>query len=259
MFFNSGLSSENYDKLLADWVKLKLQKKVKFSGGTSTYCISQEEREILSKPVKEGGKGWLVYDYGMDCSNYDVTLTANNPKNRKNLPANTLPSTGFSKGVVTELKHLPENSIYQDPSIRLDIPKLDITLNIVGVPLTEGAWDVTWLGNNAGWLEGTAYPTWNGSSVITAHVWGADNAPGPFVNLSTLVYGDFVNINLDGKKYTYAVRESSAVPYWAAPETVFLHSDDPEIILITCSDYDESSGKYMKRWVTKAVLVAIEE
>ena len=46
----------------------------------------------------------------------------------------------------------------------LEIPSLGVTMPVVGVPETFDGWDVSWLGEDAGWLAGTAYPTWEGNS-----------------------------------------------------------------------------------------------
>ena len=65
---------------------------------------------------------------------------------------------------------------------------------------------MTWLGNRAGWLNGTSYPTWDGNSVITGHVYLADGLAGPFLNIGKLKYGDRVIVHAYGKDYIYEVR-----------------------------------------------------
>ena len=73
--------------------------------------------------------------------------------------------------------------------MRLVIPILGLDMPIVGVPLASEGWDLSWLGSQAGYLEGTAYPTLPGNTGITAHVYTADGLPGPFVNLGSLSWG----------------------------------------------------------------------
>ena len=71
-----------------------------------------------------------------------------------------LPETGFAPGVVTEL---PPAQPYQDMGgMRLIIPALGLNMPIVGVSTGNDGWDLTWLWNQAGYLAGTAYPTWPG-------------------------------------------------------------------------------------------------
>ena len=80
----------------------------------------------------------------------------------------TLPDTGFPMGQLTQLPSQPADKTYASYSdIWLEIPKLTVSTSIVGVPLSNDGWDVAWLGKDAGWLNGTSFPTWTGNSVIT--------------------------------------------------------------------------------------------
>ena len=93
--------------------------------------------------------------------------------------AGVLPTTGFARGKVTSLP--AQTTAYAAlGDLWLEIPKLGVQMPIVGVPQADGKWDVSWLGSNAGWLNGSAFPTWAGNSVLTGHVWNADNTVGPF-------------------------------------------------------------------------------
>ena len=70
-----------------------------------------------------------------------------------------LPLTGFPKGQVTVLPQQPADKTYASFSdLWLEIPKLTVSTPIVGVPLSVDGWDVSWLGKDAGWLNGTAFP-----------------------------------------------------------------------------------------------------
>jgi LPXTG-site transpeptidase (sortase) family protein len=138
----------------------------------------------------------------------------------------------------------------------LEIPTLGLNLPIVGVPLKDGGWDVTWLDRNAGWLNGSAFPTWNGNSVITAHVWDALNRPGPFARLKELKYGDQIKIHAFGQIHTYEIRESQSVSP-TDQSAVFKHEENSWITLITCEDYKELSKTYSHRRIVRAVLVSV--
>ena len=72
----------------------------------------------------------------------------------------------------------------------LESPTLGVKTAIVGVPGSGDGWDVTWLGRDAGYLYGSAFPTLEGNSVLTGHVWDVDNQPGIFVNLKEMKKGD---------------------------------------------------------------------
>jgi LPXTG-site transpeptidase (sortase) family protein len=179
-------------------------------------------------------------------------------------PANTpaaailLPATGFSPNYTTILPVQPDKKAYADMrDFWLEIPRLQVEVPIVGVPLIDNVWDVSWLGNQAGWLNGTAFPTHAGNSVISAHVYDASGKPGPFVHLDSLVWGDQVIVHAFGQQYVYSVRESVlASP--GAVSSVIRHEEYPWLTLITCQGYDEASNSYRTRVVVRAVQVEIK-
>ena len=173
----------------------------------------------------------------------------------RDLP-DALPSTGFAPDRETIL---PSNTIsYNDlGDLWLEIPRLGVKMPIVGVPLRSGEWDVSWLGSNAGWLNGTAYPTWAGNSVMTGHVYDAYGQPAPFVHLNWLWYGDKMIVHAMGAQYVYEVREVKQV----APDailSVLKHEQLPWVTLVTCRGYDETSDSYKYRVVVRAVLVEVK-
>ena len=167
-----------------------------------------------------------------------------------------LPDTGFPQDMVTVLDEQPAEKIYFElGDFTLEIPALNLELPIMGVPLTKDGWDVSWLGEAAGYLEGTAYPTWAGNTVITAHVWDANNHPGPFVSLHTLSYGDEIIIRAWGQAYVYEVRALTEVS--PADLRALPHSEYDLLTLVTCKDFNPSLGKYNWRLVVEAILVEI--
>jgi len=156
------------------------------------------------------------------------------------------PDTGFAPNSATALPAQPVDKAYQQMgALTLDVPSLGIMMPIVGVPITENGWDVTWLGNSVGYLEGTAFPTWKGNTVLTAHVWDANNLPGAFVGLRDLRYGDTVNIHAWGMVYTYEVRSNYRV--WSDNSYVLRHAEYDWVTLLTCESYNEVSGTYRYR------------
>ncbi len=167
-----------------------------------------------------------------------------------------LPGTGFPQGKVTTLPFQPMDKMYTTTDLWLEIPKLGIKMSIAGVPKINDGWDVTWLDKKAGWLNGSAYPTWNGNSVLTGHVWDALNKPGPFAQLKSLKYGDQVKIHAFGMVYTYEITESSLITNTDA-KTAFKHEDKSVITLITCESYKEVSGTYTYRRMVRAVLMSV--
>ena len=171
-------------------------------------------------------------------------------------PSN-LPSTGFPHGRITALPKQPAVKAYTDTAMVLEIPKLGVSMPIVGVPQSEAGWDVTWLGNNVGYLAGSAFPTWAGNTVITAHVWDTYNRPGVFAEIKSLKHGDQVQIHAWGLTYTYVVRESRII----SPKNINIalkHEEYDWVTLITCEDYNTDWGTYDYRRMVRAVLISIE-
>lgn len=166
-----------------------------------------------------------------------------------------LPQTGFAMGRSTQL---PEQAVaYVDTDLRLSIPSQGVDARIVGVPAADGDWDVSWLGRQAGHLQGTAWPTWVGNSVVTGHVWNTDNTPGIFAGLRSLKYGEQIEIHTDGRTYIYEVRSTRLV----SPRNLsVLNREDGYawLTLITCEGYNPFTGDYLLRRAVSAVLVDVK-
>jgi len=185
----------------------------------------------------------------------DDPIIINNNIPLERLP---LPDTGFAPDRITELAHQPEEKSYQQLSgLWLEIPEIDVWTSMVGVPAVGGVWDVTWLGDRAGYLAGTAFPTLPGNTVITGHVWNADNQPGVFLDLKELGYGDLIRIHAWGQVYTYQIQNSRIVsPYVSG--TVLEHKGSGDwITLFTCEDYAAFWEGYGYRRMVRAVLVEV--
>jgi LPXTG-site transpeptidase (sortase) family protein len=196
-----------------------------------------------------GGGGGGGGDGGGDAGNDGITQRAA----RTN--AFLIPVTGFKANVVTDLSDVPMESYTSTGDVTLEIPSLSVKIPVVGVPKKNGAWNVSWLTNEAGWLEGSAFPSWNGNSVLTGHVFSASGLPGPFVNLNKLRFGDKVIVYAFGQKFTFDVQTNEIVN--PNDRSVMKHEEKPWLTLVTCKDYDEKTDSYKKRVVVRAVLVDV--
>ena len=172
------------------------------------------------------------------------------------LPAE-LPETGFPVGSQTILPAQPLSEAYNSTGLTLNMPTLNVSTPIIGVPLGDDGWDTTWLGNYAGYLEGSAFPTWNGNTVITGHVWGSSNRPGIFADLRSLQYGDEIKIHAWGQVFTYEVR-SNAIITGGNVSSVLRSERLDWLTLLTCDSFDMESNSYRYRRVVRAVLVRVE-
>jgi LPXTG-site transpeptidase (sortase) family protein len=168
----------------------------------------------------------------------------------------SLPNTGFAANRVTIL---PEQTIlYADlGEIWLEIPRFEVSAPILGAPLKDGEWDLTWLANQVGWLEGTAYPTLTGNSALTAHVYDANGLPGPFNRLGSLVWGDQIIVHNGKLQYIYAVRTVEQI--LPTDSSILGHEDRAWLTLITCKGYNEKTQSYQMRIAVKAVLLKVED
>ena len=191
----------------------------------------------------------LELNNGLNDTTVDFTVQATTPS--------SLPATGFRHGRVTSLPEQPAAKAYTKTAMLLEIPKLGVSMPIVGVPQTENGWDTSWLGNSAGYLAGSAFPTWAGNTVITGHVWGADNQPGIFTELKSLKYGDQIQIQAWGKTYTYEVRQNKLVTA-GNTKAVLQHEELDWVTLLTCDSYNPNTQTYSFRRAVRAVLVKVE-
>jgi LPXTG-site transpeptidase (sortase) family protein len=198
------------------------------------------------------------YDPGVSSgvNNYggSDSVTINSPDSTQ---VENLPETGFAPGKETILPEQPLDHAYATlGDLWLEIPDLGLKANIVGVPQTEGGWNVSWLWEQVGWLQGSAFPTWNGNSVVTGHVYLPNGKPGPFVDLSKLRFGNQVIVHAFGQRYIYEIRTNHTIlPTNMSP---FKHEGKAWLTLLTCKGYDESTDTYKYRVAVRAVLVKVE-
>jgi LPXTG-site transpeptidase (sortase) family protein len=171
--------------------------------------------------------------------------------------SSSLPESGFAPGRTTNLPPQPAGLYQSSARISVEIPALQLDTDLVNVPVMDGKWQVSWLGNRLGYLEGTAFPTHEGNSGITGHVYDANGNPGIFHDLKTLKWGDEIRVHAYGQIYVYEVR---SVDKYVEPEdtsAVYQHEDYPWLTLITCRDYDEQTNSYAWRVVVRAVQTKI--
>lgn len=184
---------------------------------------------------------------GMNSANGNLTAA-------RVLTGFAIPVTGYAPNVRTELKEATKTA-YESTELSIKIPSLAVDTSIVGVPYKDRTWNVSWLGKEAGWLQGTAYPTFTGNSVITGHLVTADGKPGPFYNLKLLTRGEYIYVDNGGFRYIYKVALKNLVQ--PNDESILDHRDESWLTLVTCDSYDPESGTYLRRLVVGAKLVRI--
>ena len=217
----------------------------------------------LENPLEDGNYRLFICGTTSIWSTAGVELNDGLVDNTVNFPVgliattSSLPETGFRHGQVTSLPEQPSAKAYAETAMLLEIPKIGVSMPIVGVPQSENGWNVTWLGNSAGYLSGSAFPTWAGNTVITGHVWNAYNQPGIFSELKTLKYGDQVQIQAFGLTHTYEVRESKLVTVKNV-NAAFQSEEYDWLTLVTCEFYNPFTGDYLFRRAVRAVLISVQ-
>jgi LPXTG-site transpeptidase (sortase) family protein len=172
-------------------------------------------------------------------------------------PPATIPKTGFAPNRVTVLPRQPDNKAYAALGpVWLYIPKLGVESNIIGVPQVNGTWDVSWLNNDIGWLEGSAFPTLSGNSVLTGHYFNSNGSAGPFRYLGQLAVGDQMIVRYYGTSYVYQVRSLQQVDP-SKIDIMMKHEDSAWLTLVTCVDYlADNNFKY--RLIVRAEFVGVK-
>ena len=211
-------------------------------------CGTTSIVDLAGNPINNG-----LMDFTYE---FRVAPAATESGSEETSSSKALPLTGFAPGKITELPVQPGERAYFSTPMALEIPALSVNEAIVGVPESAG-WDVTWLGDQIGYLGGTAFPTWAGNSVLTGHATDANGGSGPFARLGSLIWGDKIVIHAFGQDYIYEVR---SVNRWTDPKDVSVlskHEELPWLTLITCNGYDEKTGTYRWRTVVRAVQMKV--
>jgi len=144
----------------------------------------------------------------------------------------------------------------QPAQLRIVSPKasLSTTITELYISPTGENWDLTYLENFAGHLEGTAQLGKGGNYVLAGHVELKDGVPGPFINLNKLVPGDDIMIYSEAASQPYVVRYKVTEVKNVEPDdlSVIRNRGYEELTLITCADWDQKSEQYLTRVIVHA-------
>ncbi|MBX3060241.1 MAG: class F sortase [Anaerolineae bacterium] len=140
---------------------------------------------------------------------------------------------------------------------RLSIPRLDINRPVVAVPLVDGVWDVADLGGDVGLLATTGqHPGDDLAMVLAGHMTFADGRllfTGAFAELQYATYGTEIVVEMGAETAVYQVSEIRRL----APDDVddLYLADGDSILLITCTDWNDSTGLYANRLLVRATRI----
>lgn len=190
-------------------------------------------------------------------NNNDGGNTTNNSPAKFSITGALIPVTGFPPHVATTVLVQTEEDAYSKTNaMRLEIPSLSIDKPIVGVQFKNKNWNVKWLEDSIGYLEGSAYPTWTGNSVLTGHSTDANGNLTSFGYIGELSMGDKVMIHSNGLIYIYQIKENRLISPLSI-DTLFKHQDYSWLTMVTCENYNDDLGKYTSRRMVRAVLISV--
>jgi sortase (surface protein transpeptidase) len=146
----------------------------------------------------------------------------------------------------------------------IDIPAIKVHSEVISIGQdADGTLAVPQPGpdlNKAAWYDGSVTPGQDGPSVIEGHI---DSVYGPsvFFQLGAIRPGNTIGITrADNSRMTFTVNAVRAYASHAAFPTEEVYGADlghPTLRLITCSNFDESTGHYVGNTVVFAHLTAI--
>jgi sortase (surface protein transpeptidase) len=137
---------------------------------------------------------------------------------------------------------------------RLLIPGLGVDAPTTTVPLAKGAWDISRLDAEVGWLESTGDRPGAGLAMaFIGHVTLSALERGPFADLWTLEPAAQIIYRAGGTDYLYAVLDIFKVK----PEDAgrLFVPDGQRLLLVTCANWNYLTETYDARLVAEAVLV----
>ena len=146
----------------------------------------------------------------------------------------------------------PENISYEDLSMRIQIPTINVDVELTGVPEVENTWAVEWLADRAGLLSRSALPG-EGFAMIAAHNHLDTMEMGPFGLLFSLNENDRIFVNTaDGELQIYSVYANELLdPDDMQKMASIAEQESNSLILVTCEN-ELVEGGYLNRRVVFA-------
>ena len=145
-----------------------------------------------------------------------------------------------------------------DPILRVVIPFLKLDAKVEAVPYSRstGTWDVGDIGEDLALLEPATGEESSRNIVIAGHVTLRDLGRGPFRYLYLLKPDEKVYLFSEKSIFTYRVRAQKVV----RAEDVEITGDtgNAQLTLLTCTNWDEASRRYLLRRVIFADLIDVE-
>jgi LPXTG-site transpeptidase (sortase) family protein len=169
-------------------------------------------------------------------------------------PLATLPSYPIPTPTIVATPAGITQTLDTSPIVRLVIPTLQVDAEVKYVPWddTLETWLISGLRHEIAWLGGSSWPGLGSNTVLAGHVTIRDYGNGPFRFLDQLKAGDEITVYTYLRVYTYKVRQVTIVAesdLWVIDPT-----ENPQLTLITCTDWSRDFQLYLKRLIIFADL-----
>lgn len=172
------------------------------------------------------------------------------------IPIVTLPDYPIPTPKITITPKPGEDGPDISAVVRIVIPALFLDTEVKYVPYDGFTWMINGLRQEIAWMGNTSWPGLGGNTGLAGHVTVAGMGDGPFRHLDELPSGELVLLYTEKNIYTYQVRESRVTD--GEDMSVILPTDNAQISLITCIDWDEEAHTYLDRLIVIADLVRFE-
>jgi LPXTG-site transpeptidase (sortase) family protein len=172
-------------------------------------------------------------------------------------PMATLPSYPVPSPVIGTATPLPGGSKQLDTTNieRIIISSINVDNEVAYVPFDGQTWLINGLRQEVAWMGDTSWPGLGGNTALAGHITVAGEGYGPFRNLYDLKEGDSIEVYTGMNVYTYEVSYKVAVE--ETDLTILEQSENPQITLITCVDWDQNLKLYLRRYAVIANLVSV--
>ena len=113
---------------------------------------------------------------------------------------------------------------------------------------------ISGLKEEVAWMGETSWPGLGGNTALAGHVTLRDGGNGPFRYLADLQAGDIITLYTEENQYTYQVRTMEVVE--DNDLSVIAETENTQLTLITCTDWNEEINMYLKRFVVYSDLIS---
>jgi sortase A len=171
-------------------------------------------------------------------------------------PIETLPSYPIPTPSVVPTQGLNGKEPDTSPIVRILIPSLNVDTVVAYVPFDGHTWMIQGLRTEVAWMGDTSWPGLGGNTALAGHVTVAGLGNGPFRYLYNMKPGDEVQLYTEKNIYSYKVNDKREVAI--TDLSVTEKTDNPQVTLITCVEWDEKLSTYTSRYVVIGDLTSIE-